>query len=41
MHIITIFFPIFYISRSNDEFERQVDGGQEGEMVTAELEEEQ
>ena len=40
MHNIALFFPIFKISRSNEEFERRVDGGLEGEMVTAEVEEE-
>ena len=47
MHIIALFFPIFLISRSNDEFERRVeferrddDGEPEGGIVVAELEEE-
>ena len=47
MHIIILFFPIFLISRSNDEFERWVeferrddDGEPEGGIVVAELEEE-
>ena len=47
MHIMALFFPIFLISRSNDEFERRVeferwddDGKPEGGIVVAELEEE-
>ena len=40
IHIIALFFSIFKISRSNDEFKKQVDGGQEHEMVMAEVEEE-
>ena len=47
MHIITLFFPNFLISRSNDEFERwgelewwDDDGKPEGGIVVAELEEE-
>ena len=45
MHIIALFFPIFLISRSNDEFERWGeferrgnDGEPEGGIVVAELE---
>ena len=42
MHIITLFFPIFLTSRSNDKFERRGDDGRpEGGIIAAELEEEQ
>ena len=45
MHIVTLFFPIFLTSRSNDEYERRREFGRQGDdggpAGTAELEEEQ